>query len=96
MTNLKNEPMYRELLQYIAMTGPLNFRHVATDKWNIFKELASKATQGTSSGSINTASQETVCDIEALRSLDLPTIPKNNELGAYINRLYAGPFGATH
>ena len=62
--------MYRELLQYIAMTGPLNFRHVATDKWNIFKELASKATQGTSSGSINTASQETVCDIEALRSLD--------------------------
>ena len=77
------------------MTGPLNLRLNATDKWNIFKDLASKVTQGSSGGSIHTSSNETVHDTEALKSLDLMTVPQNKELGAIINRLYDGPFGQT-
>jgi len=39
LDEVKNEPIYDELLQYICMTGNLNLKLVAPDKWDKFKDI---------------------------------------------------------
>ena len=43
MTEMKNESIFDDLLQYVCMCGPLNLRLVAADKWHQFKDIIEKA-----------------------------------------------------
>jgi hypothetical protein len=36
----KNEPIFEEFMQYIAMSGPLNLRLIAPDQWHKLSEIA--------------------------------------------------------
>lgn len=42
LNEVKNEPIYDDLLQYICMSGNLNLRLVAADKWIKFKDIILK------------------------------------------------------
>lgn len=42
MSEMKNEAIYDDLLQYLSMCGPLNLRLVAADKWHQFREIIEK------------------------------------------------------
>jgi hypothetical protein len=42
LNEVKNEPVFDDLLQYICMSGPLNLRLVAPDKWNQLKNITVK------------------------------------------------------
>ena len=39
MADIRSEPIFTDLLQYISQTGQLNLRLVATDKWAAFKDI---------------------------------------------------------
>ena len=39
LNDVRNEPAYDSLLQYICMCGPLNLRLVAPDKWHSFQAI---------------------------------------------------------
>ena len=62
-------------MQYMIMTGPLNLRLVAPDKWYAFKDLVAR----------NPAISEKYPDLNFLDSL---FIPMNKDLGRFIERLY--------
>jgi len=42
LAEIRNEPAFEEFLQYITMTGPVNLRLVAPEKWFQFKEVIYK------------------------------------------------------
>lgn len=68
MNEVKNEPIYDDLLQYICMSGNLNLRLVAPDKWNKFKDIVAND-KNLSSRNFD------------LGFLDELNIPQNVELG---------------
>ena len=77
ITEMKNEVIYDELLQYLSMCGPLNLRLVAADKWHQFKEIIEKDV-GLANTNMN------------LNFLNELYVPKNKELGTFLDRLYNG------
>jgi hypothetical protein len=42
LDEVKNEPIFDELLQYICMTGNLNLKLVAPDQWEKFRDIIQK------------------------------------------------------
>ena len=75
LNEVKHEPIYEDLLQYISMSGPLNLRLVASQKWNKFKDIIGNDKNLASRG----------IDVGFL---DEVNIPQNPELGQYIEKLY--------
>ena len=78
MSEMKNESIFDDLLQYACMCGPLNLRLVAADKWHQFKEIIEKD-KGLANHNMN------------LSFLNELYVPKNKELGTFLDRLYNGP-----
>ena len=39
LNDVKNEPVYDNLLQYISICGPLNLRLLSPDRWHLFKNI---------------------------------------------------------
>jgi len=75
---MKNEPIFDDLLQYLCMCGPVNLRLVAAEKWHQFRDIFQKDQ--------NLASLN--LELDFLNGL---YIPKNKELGRFIDKLYNGP-----
>lgn len=77
ITEMKNEVIYDDLLQYLSMCGPLNLRLVAADKWHQFREIIEK----------DVGLAHTNMNLNFLNEL---YVPKNKELGTFLDRLYNG------
>ena len=94
MADIRSEPIFTDLLQYISQTGQLNLRLVATDKWAAFKDILmnvnkSQAMSGQSNASTpREMSERSLIDDGFMNSIYLP---KNVELGKFIERLYSSP-----
>ena len=63
----KNEPIFEDFMQYIAMSGPLNLRLIAPEQWHKLAEIAN-----------NQSGLGTPRDLHFLNQL---YIPSNKELG---------------
>jgi hypothetical protein len=72
---VKNEPIFNDFLQYLAMCGPLNLRLAAPDKWSNVQQIVSKEPSLKEKGI-------------QLGFLDEIFVPKNIELGHFIESLY--------
>ena len=77
MSEMKNESIFDELLQYVCMCGPLNLRLVAAEKWHQFKETVDND-KSLANHNMN------------LSFLNELYVPKNRELGIFLERLYSG------
>lgn len=75
LSDIKSEPIYDDFMGYICMTGPLNLRLVAADKWHSFKEIVQK----------DKNLQQRHFNLEFLNEL---YVPKNQDLGRFIEKLY--------
>ena len=93
MNEISGESIFNELMQYVCQTGPLNLRLVATDKWACFRDVLVNLRPPGGSGQSNPSTPRQLSE----RSLDTAEylngiyLPKNVELGRFINRLYNGP-----
>lgn len=92
MSSIGGQEIYTELLQYLTQTGVFNLRMVAPDKWQTFGAIVAAARRNTSGmeATVKTA-VELPMEEEALRMMNSPT---NEDLGAFVNRMYEGPYGA--
>ena len=77
MSEMKNEPIYDDLLQYLSMCGPLNLRLVAANKWHQFQEIIEK----------DATLLNNNMNLTFLKGIYVPT---NKELGTFLDRLYNG------
>lgn len=78
MSEMKSEPIFDELLQYVCMCGPLNLRLVAAEKWHQFRETIEND-KSLAGHNMN------------LNFLNDVYVPRNKELGAFLERLYTAP-----
>ena len=67
-------------MQYLAMTGPLNMRLAAPEKWANIKEVVEK----------DASLKERGLDLGFLDEINLP---QNVDLGSFVEGLYSGISG---
>merc|ERR1719329_490239 len=93
MTRIGGKEVYTELLQYLTHTGAFNMRMVVPDKWGHFAPIVGAARGATSAhgSSSQLAADDTPPEAAGLQLLNIPT---NEEFGAFINRIYDGPYGS--
>jgi len=75
LDSIKNEAVFSDFMQYLSMCGPLNMRLATPDKWAHLSEIAST----------DSTLKDKCLD---LTFLDQLYMPKNEELGTFIEQIY--------